>query len=378
MDFGLTEEQEMLKTSARDFLEKECPRAHIRAMMENELGYSSDLWKKMADLGWLGLVFPEEYGGAGMRFRDLTILCEEMGRVLLPSPFMSTVLLGGMALLTAGTEEQKKEFLPRIASGDAIFTLAVLEEDGDFWPEGIQLKAVSRGDEYVINGTKSFVWDAKAADYILCAARTKRTANPEEGITLFIVDAKEWGVYASPLKNMDLLRKQFEVTFTNVPVPNKNIVGELHQGWPVLQQVALKAAAALCAEMVGGGEKVLEITVSYAKERIAFGVPIGSFQVIKHKCADMFGALEYARSLMEWAALSVDEDASNAAVAVSMAKAYCGDAYKKVCDEGIQIHGGIGFTWDHDMHLYFKRARSADTAFGDGNYHRELIAQSLG
>jgi alkylation response protein AidB-like acyl-CoA dehydrogenase len=378
MDFSLTEEQEMLRTSARDFLEKECPRAHIRAMMENELGYSPDLWKKMADLGWLGLVFPEKYGGAGMHFRDLTILCEEMGRVLLPGPFMSTVLLGGMALLTAGTEEQKKVFLPRIASGDAIFALAVLEGDGDFWPGGIEVKAISRGDEYVINGVKSFVWDAKAADYLLCAARTKHTANPEEGITLFIVDAKEWGVYASPLNNMDLLRKQYEVTLTNVPVPARNIVGEIHQGWPVLKQVALRAVAALCAEMVGGGEKVLEMTVNYAKERIAFGVPIGSFQVIKHKCADMLSAMEYARSLMEWAALSVDEEAPDASIAVSMAKACCGDAYKEVCDEGVQIHGGIGFTWDHDMHLYFKRARSADTAFGDGNYHRELIAQSLG
>jgi alkylation response protein AidB-like acyl-CoA dehydrogenase len=177
---------------------------------------------------------------------------------------------------------------------------------------------------------------------------------------------------------MDLLRKQYEVTFTNVPVPARNIVGELHQGWPVLKQVALKAVAALCAEMVGGGDKVLEMTVNYAKERIAYGVPIGSFQVIKHKCADMLSALEYARSLMEWAALAVDEDDPDASMAVSMAKASCGDAYKKVCDEGVQIHGGIGFTWDHDMHLYFKRARSADTAFGDGNYHRELIAQSLG
>ncbi|HEX9976266.1 MAG TPA: acyl-CoA dehydrogenase family protein [Dehalococcoidales bacterium] len=378
MDFSLTEEQEMLKTSARDFLEKECPRAHIRAMMENEPGYSADLWKKMADLGWLGLVFPEKYGGAGMRFRDLTILCEEMGRILLPSPFMSTVLLGGLALLTAGTEEQKKEFLPRIASGDAIFALAVLEEDGDFWAGGIEVKAVGRGGEYVINGTKSFVCDAKAADYLLCAARTKHTANPEEGITLFIVDAREWGVYASPLKNMDMLRKQYEVTFKNVPVLARNIVGEVHQGWPVLKQVALKATAALCAEMVGGGEKVLEMTVNYAKERMAFGVPIGSFQIIKHKCADMHSAMEYARSLMEWAALAVDEESEDASMAVSMAKACCGDAYKKVCDEGVQIHGGIGFTWDHDMHLYFKRARSADTAFGDGNYHREVIAQSLG
>jgi len=377
MDFGLSEEQEMLKTAARDFLTNECPKTHVRAMMEDELGYSPELWKKMAELGWLGLVFPEEYGGAGMSFRDLTILCEEMGRALLPGPFIPTVLLAGMPILMAGSEEQKKEYLPKIANGEAIFTLAVLEEDGDFWADGIKVKAVSRRDEYIINGTKLFVTDARAADYILCAARTKRAANPEEGITLFLVSTDEWGVYAAPLTTMDETRKQYEVSFTNVAVPPQNIVGELHQGWPILKEAALRATAALCAEMVGGGEMVLEMTVNYAKERIAFGVPIGSFQAIKHKCADMYSDLEYARSLMEWAALAIDEEPSRAPVAVSMAKSYCGDAYKRVTGEGTQIHGGIGFTWDHDMHLYFKRARSSDTAFGDSNYHLELIARSL-
>ena len=377
IEFGLKEEQEMLKTMARDFLANECPKTVVRELMEDEVGFSAELWKKMADNGFLGLVFPEEYGGGGMNFRDLTILCEEMGRAMLPGPFLSTVLLVGMPILTFGTAEQKKEFLPKIASGEAVCTLAVLEEDGDLWAEGIKTKAVSRGDEYIINGTKLFVPDAKAADYILCAARTKRTADPEEGITLFLVKAEEWGIYVSPLVTMDETRKQYEVSFTNVPVPARNIVGELHQGWPILKEAALKTTAALCAEMVGGGEMVMEITVNYAKERIAFGVPIGSFQAVKHKLADMYSELEYSRSLMEWAAESIKEDAPNAPIAVSMAKSYCGDAYKKVTNDGIQIHGGIGFTWDHDMHLYFKRAKSSDTAFGDSNYHRELIAQSL-
>lgn len=377
MQFGLTEEQEMLKTAARDFLEKECPKTHVRAMMVDEKGYSPELWKKMAELGWLGLVFPEEYGGAGMRFRDLTILFEEMGRALLPSPFLSTVLLAGMPILAAGTEEQKKEFLPKIARGEAIVALAVLEEDGDLWPGGIKIKAESRGDEYIINGTKLFVTDAKVADYMLCAARTKRSADPKEGITLFLVDAKEWGVYVAPLLTMDETRKQYEVSFSNVPVAAKNILGEVHRGWPILERAALQATAALCAEMVGAGEMVVETTVNYAKDRIAFGVPIGSFQALKHRMADMYSAMEYSRSLMEGAALAIDENDPDASIAVSMAKSYCGDACKKVCNEGIQIRGGIGFTWDHDMHLYFKRVRSADTAFGDSNYHRELIAQSL-
>ena len=377
MEFGLKEEQEMLKTMARDFLANECPKTVVRELMEGETGFSPELWKKMADNGFLGLVFPEEYGGGGMNFRDLSILCEETGRAVLPGPFISTVLLVGMPILTFGTDEQKQEFLPKIANGEAVCTLAVLEESGDLWAEDIKVRAIRRGDEYIIRGTKLFVTDAKAADYILVAARTQRTENPEEGITLFMADAKEWGVYSAMMQTMDETRKQYEVVFTNVPVSAKNIVGELHQGWPILKQIALWASAALCAEMVGAGEMVLEMTVNYAKERVQFGVPIGSFQAIKHKCADMLMGLEYSRSLMEWAAEAIKENHPDASMAVSMAKSYCGDTSKKVTDEGIQIHGGIGFTWDHDMHLYFKRVRAADTAFGDSNYHRDLIAKAL-
>jgi alkylation response protein AidB-like acyl-CoA dehydrogenase len=375
MEFSLNEEQEMLKTMARDFLANECPKTLVREMMEDEVGHSPELWKKMAEVGWLGLIFPEEYGGSAMNFRDLTILCEEMGRAMLPGPFLSTLLLAGLPILNAGTDEQKNEYLPKIANGDAVFTLAVLEGDGDLWPEGIQLKAEKQGEDYIINGSKMFVPDAKAADYILVAARTQRTSNPEEGITLFLVDTTEWGIYATLLKTMDETRKQYEVVFNRVPVPAKNIIGEVNQGWSIIKDTVVKATAVLCAEMVGGGEWVLEDTVNYAKERIAFGVPIGSFQIIKHKCADMYAALEYARSLMEWAAETIKDGSPDAERAVSMAKSYCGDAYKLVTDHGVQIHGGIGFTWDHDMHLYFKRARSSDIAFGDSNYHRELIAQ---
>jgi len=302
---------------------------------------------------------------------------EEIGRAVLPGPFISTVLLVGMPILEFGTDEQKQEFLPKIASGEAVCTLAALEEDGDLWAEGIKIKAVRRGDEYIINGTKLFVPDAKSADYMLVAARTKRTEDPEEGITLFLVDAKEWGVYSTMLQTMDETRKQYEVIFTNVPVSAKNILGELHQGWPILKQISLKTSAALCAEMVGAGEMVLEMTVAYAKERVQFGVPIGSFQAIKHKCADMLMGLEYSRSLMEWAAEAIKEDHPDAPIAVSMAKSYCGDTMKKVTDEGVQIHGGIGFTWDHDMHLYFKRVWVDDNAFGDSIYQRELVAQAL-
>ena len=377
IEIPLKEEQVMLKKMARDFLAAESPKTFVRKMMADEVGYSPELWKKMAGLGWQGLVFPEELGGSAMTFRDLTILCEEMGRAVLPGPFYSTVILVGLPILEFGTDAQKKEFLPKIANGDIVCTLAALEESGDLYADDIHFKAKPRGAEYILNGTKLFVTDAKATDYYLLAARTRRTENPEDGITLFMVGAKEWGVYVTNMTIMDQTRKQYEVRFTNVPVSAKNIIGEVHKGWPILQQISLKACAALSAEMVGVGETAMEMTIDYLKNRQAFGVVIGSFQALKHKAADMYVAMEYSRSLMEWASECVKENDPDAAIAVAMAKANCGDAVKFVTDAGVQLHGGIGFTWDHDMHLYFKRGRYNDTAFGDGNYHKEWIARKL-
>lgn len=377
IEIPLKEEQVMLKKMARDFLAAESPKTYVRKMMADEVGHSPELWKKMAGLGWQGLVFPEELGGSAMSFRDLTILCEEMGRAVLPGPFYSTVILVGLPILEFGTDAQKKEFLPKIANGDLVCTLAALEESGDLYANDIHFKAKPRGAEYILNGTKLFVTDAKAADYYLLAARTRRTENPEDGITLFMVGAKEWGVYVQNMTIMDQTRKQYEVRFTNVPVSAKNIIGEVNKGWPIVQQISLKACAALSAEMVGVGETAMEMTIDYLKNRQAFGVVIGSFQALKHKAADMYVAMEYSRSLMEWASECIKENDPDAATAVAMAKANCGDAVKFVTDAGVQLHGGIGFTWDHDMHLYFKRGRYNDTAFGDGNYHKEWIARKL-
>jgi alkylation response protein AidB-like acyl-CoA dehydrogenase len=377
IELGLNEEQSMLKTMARDFLATETPKTFVRQMMDDEVGHSPELWQKMAELGWQGLVFPEEYGGAAMNFRDLTILCEEMGRAVTPGPFYSTVILVGLPILDFGTDEQKAEFLPKIANGEIVCTLAALEESGDLWADDLHLRALPRGDGYVLSGTKSFVTDAKAADYMLVAARTRRTQNPEDGITLFMVNAKEFGIYIDNMAVMDLTRKQYEVVFTDVPISASNIIGELHGGWPILQRIALKASAVLSAEMVGAGEMAMEMTVAYLKDRTAFGVVIGTFQALKHKAADMYAAMEYSRSLMEWAAECVKENDRDAQMAVAMAKSYCGDAVKFVTDAGVQLHGGIGFTWDHDMHLYFKRGRYNDTAFGDSNYQKEWIARKL-
>ena len=378
IEFGFTKEQEMLKTSVREFLAKECSMERVRELMEDETGFSKDIWKKMAEMGLQALVIPEEYGGEGMNFRDLSIVLEEMGRMVFPLPFLSTVLLVGMPVIEFGTEEQKKMLLPKIADGDAVCTLAALEDDGDWWPDSITVRADLRGDNYVINGTKSFVPDAAMADYMLVAARTKRTENPEEGITLFLLETKDvWGFLSTPVKTMDETRKLYEVVFANVPIPAKNILGELHQGWPIMKQIEHYTTAALCAEMIGAGEKAFKLTVDYLKERIAFGVVIGSFQALQHRAADMHIGLEFSRALMEWAAECIKENHPDAATAVAMAKSFCGDTGKKVVAEGIQMHGGMGFTWEHDMHLYFKRIWANDNAFGDSNHQREVVAKAL-
>jgi len=376
MDFELGEEQVMLKTSARDFLEKECPKQLVREMMEDERGYSLELWRKMAEQGWMGLAFPEEYGGAGMTFLDLAVLLEEMGRALAPGPFVPTVVLTGLAILAAGTEEQKQQFLPKIANGDVIMTLALLEPSGGLEASDITVKATPDGDNFIIDGTKLFVPDAHVADYLLCTARTKDGPNKEEGITLFLVDAKTDGIKTEMLKTMTG-EKLCEVIFRNVAIPRENILGELHQGWPIMQSLLDKAAVAECAWMVGGARWALEASVEYAKERIQFGVPIGSFQAIQHKCANMLVEVEGATAITYYAAWAVSENNPGITLAASMVKAYCSDIYKHVAAEGIQIHGGIGFTWDHDMHLYFKRANASEVAFGDGDYHREKVAKLL-
>jgi len=376
MDFELGEEQVMLKTSARDFLEKECPKQLVRDMIEDEKGYSPELWKTMADLGWMGLTLPEEYGGVGSSFLDLAVLLEEMGRALLPSPFMPSVVLAGHPIMAAGTEEQKEQFLPQIASGDMIMTLAFMEPSGGGEASDVTVTATPSGENFLINGTKLFVPDAHVADYLLCVTRTKDSPNKEDGITLFLVDAKTDGIQTEVLKTITG-EKLCEVTFNNVAVPKKNILGELDKGWPIMKRVLLEATVAECAWITGGARWVLETTIEYAKERIQFGRPIGTFQAIQHKLANMAVEVEGATSIMYYAAWALSENDPQLTLAASMAKAWCSDAYKHATFDGVQIHGGIGFTWDHDMHLYFKRAKTCEVTFGDGNYHREKGAQLL-
>ena len=369
MDFGFTEEQDLLRQSAADFLNNECPMSYVRQMMEDERGYADELWQKMAELGWMGLIFPERYGGSGLSLIDMVVVLEEMGRVVLPGPFFSTVVLGGFAILEAGSEEQKNTLLPHIASGQLKTTLAVLEDNARWDEQGVRLRAEKNDGGYQLSGVKLFVPDAHVADTIVCAARTA------EGFGLFLIDRQQAGVSTSVLKTMDQTRKLCELRLDKVQLGADALLGPPGLAWDRLSRVLDRSKVALCAEMTGGAQRVLDMSVEYAKIREQFGRPIGSFQAIQHKCADMLVQVESAKSATYYAAWAVSNAAPDAALASAMAKAYCSDAYRKVSADGIQVHGGIGFTWEHDMHIYFKRAKGSEVTFGDATWNRELVAQ---
>jgi alkylation response protein AidB-like acyl-CoA dehydrogenase len=374
MDLGLSEQQELLKNAARDFLEKECPETHVREMEEDEKGYSPDLWKKMAELGWQGLIIPEQYGGQGFEFLDQIVLIEEFGRFLVPGPFIPTVVGGAIALLEAGSEEQKKQYLPRIASGEHIWTLAFTEPTARFDAEGIELTAKEEGDSYVLNGTKLFIRDAHVSDYMTVVARTG--GKGEDGVTLLIVDSKSPGISHTLLKTI-ASDKQCEVKFENVKVPKANVLGQAGKGWPVFERLARRGTVIECAYLVGLAQRDFEISVQYAKDRIQFGRPIGSFQAIQHKAADMVTDVDGARFIMYKAAWSVQEDTPEAEMDVHMAKAWCSEATRRVVAHGQQIHGGIGFTKEYVIQLYFRRQKAGELAWGDADFHRERVAELL-
>jgi alkylation response protein AidB-like acyl-CoA dehydrogenase len=377
MDFGFNADQEMLRATARKFFENECASEFVRARMGEDAGFTEEFWAKLAEQGWLGLVYPEVYGGAGLGFVDLTVLMEEMGRAVVPGPFFSTVLLGGLTILECGSDAQKKEWLPRIAGGQARVTLAWTEPNARWDPAGVTTTATAAGSGFTLNGTKLFVPDAHTAQAAVVVTRTSVGTSAEEGISLFLVPTNARGVTVTRLPTMDQTRKLCEVKLENVAVPASALVGARDGGWAPLSRVVQRATVALCAEMCGGAQKVLDMTTEYAKIRVAFGKPIGSYQGVKHKAADMLVDVENAKSLTYYAAWAVDENVPEAALAASMAKAYTSDAFRKVAGAGIQLHGGIGFTWEHDLHLYFKRAKASEFTFGDATYHREKVAQLI-
>ena len=377
MDFGFSQEQEMLRATARKFFENECPSSFVRERMQEPAGVTDDFWAKLAEQGWLGLIYPEEFGGAALGFVDLTVLMEEMGRVVMPGPFFATTVLGGLSILEAGSTAQKKAWLTRIAAGEAKTTLAWTEPSARWDAEGVTTTARAAGGGFVLSGTKLFVPDAHLADVLIVVARTSEGPRAEDGVSLFLVPSGAPGLEVKLLPTMDETRKLCEVTLGDVRVPTEGLLGVLGGGWAPLARVVERATVALCAEMCGGAQRVLEMTTEYAKIRVAFGKPIGAYQGVKHRAADMLVDVENAKSLTYYAAWAVDENVPEAALAASMAKAYVTDAYRKVAGAGIQLHGGIGFTWEHDLHLFFKRAKSSEFTFGDSTYHRERVAQLI-
>jgi alkylation response protein AidB-like acyl-CoA dehydrogenase len=376
MDFGFSEEQEMLRTMARDFLGKECPTTWVRQMMDDERGMTDAVWSKMAELGWMGLILPEEHGGSGLGFVDLVVVLEEMGRAVLPGPFFSTVVVGGVALLEGGTAAQRSELLPRMAAGELRVSLAHLEPSARLDPEGVATTAAPEAGGVRLDGTKLFVPDAVGCDVFVVVARAPGSHGPD-GVTLVLVDAAAPGVSITPLKTMDQTRKLAEVRLEGVRVPADRVLAGGGGGWRLLERIVDRGKVGLCAEMCGGAARVLEMSVEYAKVREQFGRPIGSFQAIQHKCANMLVEVESSKSVTYYAAWALANDVAEAPLAAAMAKAYCSDAYRHTAGEGIQIHGGIGFTWEHDMHLYFKRAKSAEVTFGDATWNRELVARLI-
>jgi alkylation response protein AidB-like acyl-CoA dehydrogenase len=375
LDFGFSEEQEMLRDATKRFLDDNCSTKFVRQMMADESGHDKEFWKKIVGLGWPGLLIPEQFGGQGATFLDMTVVAEEAGKALLPGPFFASALLGAPILVEAGSEAQKKELLPKIANGEYIATVAVSEASGRFDAGGIELKATRKGPDFGLSGEKLFVPDAHVADCIVVAARS--SGSGESGVTLLAVPAKAKGVTITQLKTVDMTRRLCHVKFDNVTVPGANLLGKEGEGWPALRRTLDIATAALTAEMVGTAQKALDIAVEYAKTRVQFGKPIGSFQAVKHKCVDMMVAVENARSLSYYACWAVDERLDEAATAVPMAKAYASDMAKNVTSEAIQVHGGIGFTWEHDMHLYHRRALAGEANFGNAPIHRETVAKSL-
>lgn len=354
MQFGLSGSQEILKDSARKFFAGECPMTEVRRMMETESAYDSSLWTKLAEQGYTGIIFPEEYGGVGLGTVELILLMEEAGRALLPGPFFSTVALAGTVLDACASSEQKKRYLAPICRGRARATVAILEAGASWHTEDLQI-AVVNGK---LTGEKLFVTDAAAADYMVVVAR--------DG--LFVVDAKAAGTTFAPMSGMDLTRKLYAVQFHNTPA-------EQLANHSALPRALGIATAALSAELVGGMQQALDMTVEYAKTRKQFGKPIGTFQAVQHQCADMYLETESSRSAAYYAGWALEEKTPEADAAVSVAKMYASDASRTVGNRSIQVHGGMGFTWESDLHLYYRRAKASETMLGDATFHRERLAR---
>ncbi len=370
MDFDLSKPQKLLKGSARDFLARECKPERVRELMETDTAHDDKLWQAIADQGWMGLIIPEEHGGLGLSLVELAVVAEEMGRACLPGAFIST-LTGAALIERAGSVAQRAKYLEPIAAGELKATVAFLEERASWDVDEIKLKAARKRGTFQLSGTKLFVPDAGIADLLICVARDG------DGLALLPVERDAEGLSVKAMPSMDGTRKLHEVAFENVTVAEADVFGADGDARGALRGALEEGCVELCAEMVGGMQWVLDTTVEYAKTRQQFGRAIGSFQAVQHQCADMLLMTESARSATYYAAWALSEGDPSASVAVSIAKAYCSDAYREVANRGIQVHGGIGFTWEHDLQLYYKRSKSSETLFGDATFHRERIARVI-
>lgn len=372
MDFGLSEQQEMMQTLARDFLAGEYTDKVLKAMVKDDKGYTPELWKKMAATNLTGLSIPEQYGGVG-DFLDLMVVLEEMGRVCFLGPYFATLALGAAAIMEAGSDEQKRKYLAGIAGGRIMMTMALCESTAKYTADEIKLKAESQGGYYVLNGAKIFVPDAQAASHVICAVRTEDTKKPEEGITLFVVDINSVGITVKPYKTV-AGDKQGEITFGNVKVSAKDMMGGVNKGWGYIEKILQKANVARCAEMVGLAEQALKMTLDYAKERKAFGHPIGAFQSLQHRCADMLVDIDGAKYAAWQAAWKINRGLE-AARETAIAKAFVSQACKRVMASAHQVHGAIGFSEDHILHYYTKRARAYEFSFGGAEEQLQKLAE---
>jgi len=374
MDLRLSEDQKMIREAARDFLEGECPSSFVRDLEGSSTGHDPHLWQAMAELGLMGVSFPEEYGGLGKGFLELCVLIEEMGRFRLTGPFFTTVALCGMAIIRFGTQEQKSQYLGPIAGGERIMAYAALEPGRSWDTSSCALRAEEDDGAWILNGVKIFVPYAEAADDLLVLARTGEGS--ENGLTLFIVDTSDPGVSLKRLQTLGP-EHQYEVLFEDVSVQGNRILGAPGRGLEASNMVSQWGAAAKCAQMVGGAQRVLEMSVEYAKERVQFGKPIGTFQAVQHNCANMAVDLDSSR-FISYEAIWRLEEGLEAATEVSAAKAWVSDACSRVCRLGHGVHGAIGFTMEHDMQLYSRHCKEAELAFGDADWHREQVARRIG
>jgi len=373
MDFKFNEEQLELRSMARAFLEESSGSEQVRKAMESELGYEPSLWEQMgSELGWTSVHIPEEYGGLGMGYVELVALMEVMGESLVCAPFFSSIALGANALIEGGSEEQKQEWLPALAEGRTRATLAWTGAAGRPGLEGIEATLRREGDELVLSGDYGFVVDGHSADLLVAAARS------DHGVSLVAFSADTPGLARTALPTVDQTRRLAKLEAQDVRLPASALMGDEGAGGPALERALQLASVALAAEQVGGAQKCLDMSVEYAKERVQFGRPIGSFQSIKHKCADMMVQVESARSAAYYGGCVASEGGDELASCASLAKAWCSDTYFRCAADAIQIHGGVGFTWEYDVHLHFKRAKSTESLLGDPSHHRELVAQQIG